>query len=440
MDTKESVIKEIREKKIDIIQLWFVDILGFLKTISISDREIEAAFEFGKGFDGSSITGFAEAEESDLLARPDPSTFCILPWHANEHPIARMYCDIFFPSGEPYSADPRSVLKNMVTKAESMGFEYVVGPEMEYFYFKSADAPEVLDWGGYFELIPHDLADSIRNKTIRILEGMGIPVEASHHEVAPSQHEIDIRYCEALEMADRVITSRMVIKELASMNGVHATFMPKPLERVNGSGMHTHQSLFKEGENAFFDPNSEDHLSLVARQFIAGQLKHAREFCCVTNQWVNSFKRLVPGYEAPVYISWARKNRTAMIRVPDYRPGNEEATRAEIRNPDPACNPYLAFAVLLAAGLRGIEKGYELSPAVEPNIYKMGEVERAQRRMGNLPVSLHEAHREMENSELVREVLGEHIFSKFLVNKEREWEEYRTQVTPLELRKGLSSL
>jgi glutamine synthetase len=232
----------------------------------------------------------------------------------------------------------------------------------------------------------------------------------------------------------------MVIKELASMNGVHATFMPKPLERVNGSGMHTHQSLFKEGKNAFFDPNSEDHLSLVARQFIAGQLKHAREFCCVTNQWVNSFKRLVPGYEAPVYISWARKNRTAMIRVPDYRPGNEEATRAEIRNPDPACNPYLAFAVLLAAGLRGIEKGYELSPAVEPNIYKMGEVERAQRRMGNLPVSLHEAHREMENSELVREVLGEHIFSKFLVNKEREWEEYRTQVTPLELRKGLSSL
>lgn len=440
MDTKESVIKEIREKKIDIIQLWFVDILGFLKTISISDREIEAAFEFGKGFDGSSITGFAEAEESDLLARPDPSTFCILPWHANEHPIARMYCDIFFPSGEPYSADPRSVLKNMVTKAESMGFEYVVGPEMEYFYFKSADAPEVLDWGGYFELIPHDLADSIRNKTIRILEGMGIPVEASHHEVAPSQHEIDIRYCEALEMADRVITSRMVIKELASMNGVHATFMPKPLERVNGSGMHTHQSLFKEEKNAFFDPNSEDHLSLVARQFIAGQLKHAREFCCVTNQWVNSFKRLVPGYEAPVYISWARKNRTAMIRVPDYRPGNEEATRAEIRNPDPACNPYLAFAVLLAAGLRGIEKGYELSPAVEPNIYKMGEVERAQRRMGNLPVSLHEAHREMENSELVREVLGEHIFSKFLVNKEREWEEYRTQVTPLELRKGLSSL
>jgi len=440
VDTKESVIKEIREKKIDIIQLWFVDILGFLKTISISDREIEAAFEFGKGFDGSSITGFAEAEESDLLARPDPSTFCILPWHANEHPIARMYCDIFFPSGEPYSADPRSVLKNMVTKAESMGFEYVVGPEMEYFYFKSADAPEVLDWGGYFELIPHDLADSIRNKTIRILEGMGIPVEASHHEVAPSQHEIDIRYCEALEMADRVITSRMVIKELASMNGVHATFMPKPLERVNGSGMHTHQSLFKEEKNAFFDPNSEDHLSLVARQFIAGQLKHAREFCCVTNQWVNSFKRLVPGYEAPVYISWARKNRTAMIRVPDYRPGNEEATRAEIRNPDPACNPYLAFAVLLAAGLRGIEKGYELSPAVEPNIYKMGEVERAQRRMGNLPVSLHEAHREMENSELVREVLGEHIFSKFLVNKEREWEEYRTQVTPLELRKGLSSL
>ena len=440
MHTKESVIKEIREKKIDIIQLWFVDILGFLKTISISDREIEAAFEFGKGFDGSSITGFAEAEESDLLARPDPSTFCILPWHANEHPIARMYCDIFFPSGEPYSADPRSVLKNMVTKAESMGFEYVVGPEMEYFYFKSADAPEVLDWGGYFELIPHDLADSIRNKTIRILEGMGIPVEASHHEVAPSQHEIDIRYCEALEMADRVITSRMVIKELASMNGVHATFMPKPLERVNGSGMHIHQSLFREGTNAFFSADSKDHLSSTARQFIAGQLKHAREFCCLTNQWVNSYKRLVPGYEAPVYISWARRNRTAMIRVPDYRPGNDEATRAEIRCPDPACNPYLAFAVLLAAGLRGIEKGYELPSAVEPNIYKMGEVERTQRRMGNLPVSLHEAHREMEKSELVREVLGEHIFTKFLINKEREWEEYRTQVTPLELRKGLSSL
>ncbi|GFP29970.1 glutamine synthetase [Candidatus Hakubella thermalkaliphila] len=437
---KEDVLRRVREEKIRTIQLWFVDILGFLKCISITSRELESAFEYGKGFDGSSIAGFAEAEESDILARPDPSTFYLLPWTVGENIVARMFCDIFTPDGEPYPADPRAILRRVTERARKKGFAYLVGPELEYFYFGSEKVPEVIDQGGYFELISNDFAETLRNQAVKALETMEIPVEASHHEVSPSQHELDLQYAEALVMADSVVTARMVVKEIASQSGVHATFMPKPLPNVNGSGMHTHQSLFQNGNNAFFDPESEHHLSLVAQQFMAGQLRHVREFCAVTNQWVNSYKRLVPGYEAPVYISWARRNRTALIRVPDYRRGNEKATRIEIRSPDPACNPYLAFAVLLAAGLKGIEEQYELPPPVEPNIYKMQATERAERNLEALPVSLHEARKLMQESELVRQTLGDHVFNKFLINKEMEWEEYRTQVTPLELKKGLASL
>lgn len=437
---KDQILQLVKEKGIKTIQLWFVDILGTLKCISIAERELAAALDHGKGFDGSSVTGFAEAQESDILAKPDPDTFTILPWTKNSSPIGRMFCDIFNPDTTAYAGDPRAALKAVLQRARNMGFEFFVGAELEYFYFKTDKKPEILDEGTYFELIPNDMANNMRNQTVRVLEEMGIPIEATHHEVSPSQHEIDPRYSDALKAADNIVSSRFVIKEVAQKHGVYATFMPKPMFGVNGTGMHVHQSLFKGKTNAFFDAKDKHNLSTVAKQFIAGQLKHAREICALTAQWVNSYKRLVAGYEAPVYISWAQRNRTALLRVPLYRPENEKATRAELRSPDPACNPYLAFAVMLAAGLEGIEKKYKMPGPVEPNIYEMEMEERKRRGLEALPGNLFEAIEETKKSELVRKTLGEHIFTRFILNKEREWEEYRIQITSHEIKKYLPIL
>ncbi len=429
----DEVLRSVKQKKVRHIQLWFTDILGFLKCFTITDDEVADALEHGKGFDGSSVTGYAEAEESDIVAKPDPSTFQLLPWEPEDATVARMFCDILNPDGSPYPGDPRYVLKQNLERATAMGYTYCVGPELEYFYFKDRRHPTVVDEGGYFDLIPNDLANGLRKQTVDVLRQMEIPVETSHHEVAPSQHEIDLRYADALTMADAAVTYRMVVKEIAQKQGIYATFMPKPIFGANGSGMHVHQSLFKGDRNAFFDPADPHHLSQVARAFIAGQLTHAREICSVLAQWVNSYKRLVPGYEAPVYISWAQRNRTALVRVPLYRPGNEHATRAELRCPDPACNPYLAFSVMLAAGLEGIEKNYKLRDPVEPNIYHMEATEREHRGLEQLPVSLFEALKDSEKSELVKKALGEHVFTRFIRNKTMEWDDYRVQVTSHEV-------
>jgi glutamine synthetase len=352
-----------------------------------------------------------------------------------------MFADIYEPDGTPYKGDPRWVLKKNLKKAQDLGYTFYVGPELEYFYFKSSEGKPVgLDAGGYFDLTPLDVATDLRRETILSLEALGIHVEYSHHEVAPSQHEIDLRYAEALAMADNAMTYRLVVKEIAMKHGVYASFMPKPIFGQNGSGMHTHQSLFKGDKNAFFDIKDEFHLSKMAKSYIAGILKHSKEITSITSQWVNSYKRLVPGYEAPVYISWARRNRSALVRVPMYKPGKEKATRIELRSPDPACNPYLAFAVMLAAGLKGIEKGYELPPPVEEDIYEMSEEARKKHGIDSLPGSLSEAIQLTEQSELVRETLGDHVFQKFIENKKIEWDQYRTHVSQFELDKYLPIL
>lgn len=438
--SKTELIKFVKNKKVKHIQLWFTDILGFLKCFTITDDELKAALEDGKGFDGSSITGYAEAEESDIVAMPDPSTFCLLPWESKEEPVGRMFCDILNPDGTPYAGDPRYVLKQNLEKAKKMGYTFYVGPELEYFYFTSKKSPDIVDEGAYFDLIPNDLANSLRRETVDTLRKMNVPVEMSHHEVAPSQHEIDLRYSDALTMADAAVTYKMVVKEIAQKQGIHATFMPKPIGGVCGSGMHVHQSLFKGSKNAFFDKKDKDHLSKTAKMFIAGQLKHAREISSVVAQWVNSYKRLVSGFEAPVYVSWAHRNRTALIRVPLYKPGNEKATRAEIRCPDPACNPYLAFSAMLAAGLAGIKGKYKLPAPVEPNIYTMEAAERESRGLRELPTNLFEALNETKKSKIVKEALGEHVYNRFIHNKLMEWDEYRTEVTSYEVDKYLPIL
>ncbi|MCX7598526.1 MAG: glutamine synthetase family protein [Armatimonadetes bacterium] len=431
---KEYVLDQAKRMGVKFVRLWFTDILGFLKGFAITVEELEDALENGMGFDGSSIQGYARIDESDMVAMPDPSTFVILPWRPKgEAAVARMFCDILTPEGKPYHSDPRYVLKRNLQRAADMGFTYYVGPELEYFYFKDSTAPEVLDRGGYFDLIPRDEAVDLRRETVLMLEEMGIHVEYSHHEVAPSQHEIDLHYADALTMADWAMTHRLVVKEVAIRNGVYATFMPKPIFGENGSGMHTHMSLFRGDKNAFFDPDDPLHLSDVAYKFIAGLLRHAREITLVTNQWINSYKRLVPGYEAPVYLSWARRNRSDMIRVPEYQPGKERATRIEYRAPDPACNPYLAFAVMLAAGLEGIEKGYECPPPVEENVYEMSEARRKELGIGTLPDSLEEAIAECEKSDVVRRALGDEVFYKLLDNKRLEWDRYRVQVHQWEI-------
>ena len=439
--TKESALKMVKEHDVKFIRLWFTDILGFLKSFSITVEELEGALEDGMGFDGSSIEGYARIDESDMVALPDPDTFQLLPWRPREHHAeARMFCDIMNPGGKPFEGDPRYVLKRNLKRAADMGYTFYVGPELEYFYFQDSKGTETLDKGGSFEMTPLDAATDLRRETVLNLEKMGIGIEYSHHEVAPSQHEIDMRYTDALTMADSVMTYRLVVKQIALEHGVYATFMPKPIFGVNGSGMHVHQSLFKGSRNAFFDKDDGYYLSKTARCYIAGLLKHAPEITSVTSQWVNSYKRLVPGYEAPVYLSWARRNRSDLIRVPEYRPGRENATRVEFRSPDPACNPYFAFSVMLAAGLEGIEKGYEAPNPIEENVYEMSEEERQKRGIESLPGSLWEAIQLTEKSEVVRKALGDHVFDAFIQNKKIEWNQYRTQVTGYELERYLPIL
>lgn len=438
---KNYVMKIVKDKGIKFIRLWFTDIQGMLKSFAVTSSELELALEQGMGFDGSSITGYQDIEESDMIAMPDPATFEILPWRPAEQGVARMICDVLTPDKKPYEGDPRYVLKRQLERAKKMGFDhFYVGPELEFFYFKTSGGTEVLDQGGYFDLTPLDTASDLRRDTVLSLEQMGIKIEYSHHEVAPSQHEIDMRYDDAVKMADAAVTYRLVVKEIAQKAGVYATFMPKPIFGQNGSGMHTHQSLFKGKHNAFYDAKDNDFLSETAKYFIAGQLKHAREISSIFAQWVNSYKRLVPGYEAPVYAAWSRRNRSALIRVPEYQPGKENATRAEFRSPDPACNPYLTFAVLLAAGLEGIEKKYPLPDQMEKNLYHLSDKERKKLGIQSLPASLGEAIALTEKSELVRKALGDHVFSRFVDIKKKEWEDYCIQVTEYELNKYLPVL
>jgi glutamine synthetase len=431
--SKKDVMKIVKERDVSFIQIWFTDVLGVLKSFAITPSELEGALTEGMGFDGSSIEGFARIEESDMIAMPDPATFQFLPWRPQDRPVARLFCDILQPDGTHYEGDPRYVLKRALQKAADKGYKLYLGPELEFFYFENSQVPKIIDKGGYFDAPPLDLASNLRRDTIFALQSMGIQVEYSHHEVAPSQHEIDLRYDEALKMADKTMTYRIAVKEIARKHGVYATFMPKPIFGENGSGMHTHQSLFRGDVNAFYDRSDRYHLSGMAKSYIAGILRHARELAAVTNQWVNSYKRLVPGYEAPVYISWARRNRSAMIRVPMYKPGKELATRIEFRSPDPACNPYLAFAVMLAAGLKGIDENYPLPDPVEEDIYEMDEAARERAGITSLPGSLFEAVQELEKSELVREALGDHIFNKFVANKKIEWDRFRTHVSQYEV-------
>jgi len=435
-----EVLARVEQENIEFVRFWFTDILGQLKSFAIGKEELEDAFDHGMGFDGSSISGFNRIEESDMIAMPDPSTFRLLPWRTGEtHKVGRVFCDVLRPGGEPYEGDPRYMMKRALQRAKDMGFDhYYLGPELEFFLFKDDQGTEVLDKGGYFDLTTLDVASDFRRDVVFTLRELGIPVEYTHHEVGPSQHEIDMRFADGLDMADRTMTYRIAVKEVAMTHGYYATFMPKPLFGENGSGMHTHQSLFQGSTNAFFDADDEYHLSDVAKSFIAGQLKHARELSALFAPSVNSYKRLVPGYEAPVYIAWSRRNRSALVRVPMYHPGKEKATRMELRCPDPSCNPYLTFAGLLQAGLEGIEKGYELPEPMERNLYDLSPSERHELGVGQLPETLGEAIEELAQSELVEKALGDHIFQRYVDLKREEWEDYRVQVTPWELDRYLA--
>jgi glutamine synthetase len=438
---EEYVLRTIEERGVRFIRLWFTDVLGFLKSFAITPAELETAFDEGMQFDGSAIDGFSRIQEADMLARPDPTTFQILPWRGDVNAVGRMFCNIVSPDGEPFEGDPRWVLQRNLGKAADLGFTFHVGPEIEYFYFQDAsEEPKVLDQGGYFDLTPLDVAQEYRRATITALEALGIPVESSHHEVSPSQHELDLRYTDALTMADTIMTTRLTVKEVAMEHGIYATFMPKPLEGVDGNGLHLHLSLFEGDSNAFHEPANEYGLSKVAQGFIAGLLGHAREITAVTNQWVNSYKRLVGGFEAPVHITWARNNQSALVRVPAPKKGKPASARIEYRAPDPACNPYLAFSVILAAGLAGIENGYELPEETTANIFETTYEERAAAGIRRLPGILAEALDAMEESELVAEALGEHVFKWFLRNKRHESDRYRRQISRYELQEYLPIL
>jgi glutamine synthetase len=440
-EARSAALKRMNDEQVEFLLLWFTDIEGHLKSFAITPGEVEDALNDGMGFDGSSITGFNAIEESDMVAIPDPDTFQLMPHREGETKVARMICDIVTPDGKPYDGDPRYVMRRALDRMQSMGFEtFNVGPELEYFLFEGSDGTEPLDEGGYFAMTTMDAASELRQETVRALESMGIPIEYVHHEVGPSQHEIDMRYAPALDMADHTMTYRLIVKEIAKKAGHHATFMPKPIFGENGSGMHTHQSLFSDGRNAFFDADDEWHLSETGKAFIAGQLRHAREISAIFAQWVNSYKRLVPGYEAPVYVAWSRRNRSALIRIPLYKPGAEQATRAEIRCPDPACNPYLTFAALLHAGLDGIEHGYELPDPMETNLYHLTAEQRRERGIVSLPETLGEAIDELAASDLARKALGPHIFDRYIELKRKEWDEYRVQLTEWERERYLAVL
>ena len=434
----ESILKRMTEDRVEFAELWFVDILGQLKTFTIPVSEMEKAFSEGLGFDGSSVEGFARIYESDLIAKPDPDTYQIIPFI--ETKTARFFCSIYLPDGRPYDGDPRYILKRFLEKIGREGYTFNVGPELEYFYFANSREPIMTDNGGYFDFIPMDEGSRMRMETIKLCEGMGAKVEAGHHEVAPSQHEIDLRYDEALKMADRMMTLKVLIKQVAAKNGRYATFMPKPLHGINGSGLHIHQSLFREGRNVFFDAADPNFLSAMAKSYVAGILKHSPAITSICNQWVNSYKRLVPGYEAPVYVSWGRMNRSELVRIPIYKPGKEKASRVELRSADPACNPYLAFTVILAAGFAGIQEKLSVRPAIEEDIYRMDEHERKRKKIDMLPGSLIEAVKETEKSSLIRQALGDHVFFKFIENKKIEWDMYRTQVTSYEIKEYLPIL
>jgi glutamine synthetase len=437
----DYVLRTVEERGVRFVRLWFTDVLGTLKSFAITPAELETALEEGMTFDGSAIQGYSRVQESDMLALPDPSTFEIVPWRGEDAPVARMFCDIKHLSEEPFEGDPRYVLKRNLERARDKGFTFYTAPEMEFFIFESAATPPIpIDTAGFFDLTQQDMVSDLRRQTIVTLEAMGIPVEYSFHELGPSQHEIDLRYTDALTMADNVMTFRQVVKQVANELGVYATFMPKPIEGAFGSGMHTQVSLFEGDVNAFYDPGDEFGLSKVGKHFIAGLLVHAREITAVTNQTVNSYKRLIAGYEAPVHIGWARNNESALVRLPTPKKGKESSTRLEFRSPDPACNPYLAFSVILAAGLKGVEEGYELPPEAANNIYEMTPEERAAEGIGSLPQNLAEAVSCMEESELVAEALGEHVFDYFIRNKRSEWVDYKAHVTPWELDRYLGSL
>ena len=448
---QEFVLHTLEERQIRFVRLWFTDVLGTLKSVAVAPAELDGAFEEGIGFDGSAIEGFARASESDMLARPDPATFQILPEpEGRPADSARMFCDITMPDGSPTWADPRYVLRRALSKAAERGFTFYTHPEIEFFLLKNrpldGTEPEPIDTSGYFDMTSHPSTHTFRRDAVTTLEALGISVEFSHHEVAPGQQEIDLRYADALSMADNIMTFRHVIKEVALSVGAHATFMPKPFRHRPGSGMHTHLSLFEGDRNAFHDPTDELNLSKTARAFIAGLLRHAREITAVTNQWVNSYKRLY-GYaargelvEAPTYVCWGHANRSALVRVPMYKPGKANSTRVEMRSLDSACNPYLAFAVLLAAGMKGVEEGYELPPGAEDDVWSLSDVERLALGYDELPHNLADALRAMQDSELVAEVLGEHVFDFFLRNKRTEWNDYRAEVTPFELRRYLPLL
>ena len=443
---QDYVLRTVEERGVRFVQMWFTDVLGTPKSFQITPAELENALEEGMTFDGSTIDGFSRVQESDVLAMPDAKTFQLLPYLTDDAPVARVVCNVVNLDGSPFEGDPRQVLRRALERARALGFSFFVAPELEYFYFAdqpgsaAAGAPTPLDRGSYFDLTTNDLGSELRRQTVLTLEDMGIPVEYSQHEDAPSQHEIDLRYTDALTMADTVMTVRMVVKEIAARHQVMATFMPKPLFGVQGSGMHTHMSLFDGDSNAFYDDSDEYNLSPVARSFIAGVLTHAREVTAVTNQWVNSYKRLIVGYEAPVYISWARNNRSALVRVPPTKKGKRDSTRIEYRAPDSAANPYLAFAAILAAGLAGIEKGYELPAEAAANLYELSPAQRLAEGIDALPGSLADAVDVMERSELMAEVLGEHVFEWFVRNKRAEWADYKAEVTAFELRRYLTSL
>ncbi len=431
----------MEERNVKLIRLWFTDVLGQLKSVAISPVELETAFEEGVHFDGSAIDGFSRVQESDVLAKPDPSTFELMPW-ADRGSTARMFCDILDHAGHPFEGDPRHVLRRNLERALGDGFSFFIAPEMEFFYFADGEpshAPTLLDSGSYFDLTTSDVASDLRRETISVLETMGIPVEYSFHEDSPSQHEIDLRYTDAMSMADQVMTFRLVVRELALERGRFASFMPKPLAGMQGSGMHLHLSLFDAETNAFHDATAESQLSEVGQRFMAGLLVHAREITAVTNQLVNSYKRLVVGYEAPVWVTWAKNNRSALIRVPITRADKPSSTRIEFRSPDPACNPYLAFSVILAAGMEGIRKGYDLPPEATQNIFELTADEARNLGVESLPQSLAEALDVMEGSQLVHDALGEHIFEWFLRNKRREWQSYKTHVSQWELERYLPS-
>ncbi|TDO33488.1 glutamine synthetase [Kribbella sp. VKM Ac-2527] len=442
---QEFVLRALEERDVRFVRLWFTDVLGFLKSVAVAPAELEGAFAEGIGFDGSAIEGFARVTEADMLAKPDPSTFQILPWRGETMGTARMFCDINMPDGSPSFADPRYVLKRTLAKAADLGFTFYTHPEIEFYLFKqpagpAGTPPEPVDSSGYFDHTPQGIGNDFRREAITMLESMGISVEFSHHEGGPGQQEIDLRYADALSTADNIMTFRVVVKEVALSQGIYASFMPKPLSDQPGSGMHTHMSLFEGDRNAFFEGGAQYQLSKTGRAFIAGLLYHAAEITAVTNQWVNSYKRLAVGDEAPSFISWGHNNRSALVRVPMYKPHKGQSSRVEFRSLDSAANPYLAFALMLAAGLKGIEEGYELPREVEDDVWSLTSRERRALGIKPLPSSLAEAISAMEDSELVAETLGEHVFDFFLRNKRVEWQDYRRQVTPFELNKLLPVL